>query len=320
MRALITGISGFSGQHLSAYLLENGHEVAGIDNAALNLPNEIIKSDNIEVFTGDLRDEGILSEALNNFKPDILFHLAAQSSVKVSFENPLETFSDNLIGTLILLETLSKLDIEVKTLIISSSEVYGQLDPSECPVTENNPLRPINPYAVSKAAVDLLAYQYYKAYKMPVYVARAFSHSGPGQKTVGVLSDWAFQVAKIDLGLAPPVLKVGNMKVKRDYTDVRDVVRAYFDILQKGKPGTPYNVCSGTGYSLSDLLEKYRALSRKEIEIETDKSRMRPVDIPILTGSNSKIKKDTGWMPEISIDHTLSDSLKYWHNKLVEEI
>jgi len=319
MRALITGIGGFSGRHLSAYLLENGHEVAGIDSAGLE-PNEIVKTDAIEVYTGDLRDEGILSEALNSFKPDILFHLAAQSSVKISFENPLETFSDNLIGTLILLETVSKLYIEVKTLIISSSEVYGQLDPSQCPIAEDSPLKPINPYAVSKAAVDLLAFQYYKAYKMPVYIARAFSHSGPGQKTVGVLSDWAFQVAKIDLGLAPPVLKVGNMNVKRDYTDVRDVVRAYFDILDKGKPGSPYNVCSGEGYSLSDLLERYRKLSRKEIDIETDKSRMRPVDIPILTGSNAKIKADTGWKPEISIDTTLSDSLKYWHNKLVEEI
>jgi len=320
MRALITGISGFSGRHLSAYLLEKGYEVAGIDNAGMDLPNEIIKSDNIEIFIGDLRDESILSDALNSFKPDILFHLAAQSSVKISFENPLETFSDNLIGTLILLETISKLDMEVKTLVISSSEVYGQLDPSECPVSEDSPLRPINPYAVSKAAVDLLAYQYYKAYKMPVFLARAFSHSGPGQKTVGVLSDWAFQVAKIDLGLVPPVLKVGNMNVKRDYTDVRDVVRAYLDIIEKGKPGTPYNVCSGTGYTLSDLLEKYRALSRKEIEIEADKSRLRPVDIPILIGSNSRIKKDTGWKPEITIDQTLSDSLKYWHNKLVEEI
>ena len=155
---------------------------------------------------------------------------------------------------------------------------------------------------------------------MPLYIARAFSHSGPGQKTVGVLSDWAFQVAKIDLGLAPPVLKVGNMNVKRDYIDVRDVVRAYIDIVEKGKPGTPYNVCGGVGYSLSDLLEKYRALSRKEIEIQTDKSRMRPVDIPILTGSNERLVADTGWKPEIPIDQTLADSLKYWHNKLVEEI
>jgi len=320
MKVLITGISGFVGRHLTKYLLSRGDQVAGIDSTAAEFSNEILKNEDLDIYEGDLRDEEILSKALNEFEPDTLIHLAAQSSVKISFENPLETFSDNLIGTLILLETVSRLDIEVRTLIISSSEVYGQLEPSECPVSEDHPLRPINPYAVSKASVDLLAYQYYKAYDMPIYIARAFSHSGPGQKTVGVLSDWAFQVAKIDLGLAPPVLKVGNMNVKRDYIDVRDVVRAYIDIIEKGKPGVPYNVCGGVGYSLSDLLEKYRALSRKEIEIQTDKSRMRPVDISILTGSNNRINADTGWKPEIPIDQTLADSLKYWHNKLVEEI
>jgi GDP-4-dehydro-6-deoxy-D-mannose reductase len=274
----------------------------------------------VSVYTGDLRDEELLSEALEEVRPDTIFHLAAQSSVKASFESPLETFSSNLVGTLILLETVSKLDFDVKILIISSSEVYGKLEPLECPVKEDHPLKPINPFAVSKASVDLLAYQYYRAYDMSVYIARAFSHSGPGQKTVGVLSDWAFQVAKIDLGLAPPNLKVGNIDAKRDYTDVRDVVRAYVDIIEKGNPGTPYNVCSGVGYTLSDLLEKYRVLSKKEIQIETDISRMRPVDIPILTGSNEKLRQDTGWQPEIGIDKTLEDSLKYWHNKLVEEL
>lgn len=320
MKALITGISGFVGKHLTQHLISEGHEVAGIDAVKLEFPDDIIKTENLLIIEGDLRDEDILAKALNDFKPDVVFHLAAQSSVKISFENPVETFSDNLIGTLILFETISKLDFSVKTLVISSSEVYGQLSPEECPVSEEYPLRPINPYAVSKASVDLLAYQYYKAYNMPVYIARAFSHSGPGQKTVGVLSDWAFQVAKIELGLTPPIIKVGNLKVKRDYTDVRDVVKAYMSILKIGEPGRPYNVCSGMGYELSELLNKYKKLSKKEIEIQTDQSRMRPVDIPILTGSNERIKLETGWQPKITIDQTLADSLKYWHGKLVEEI
>ncbi len=308
------------GCHLTRYLIYGGHEISGIDYPDIEFPDDLKSQEKLKIYEGDLRDDKIVSEIMGECKPDAIFHLAAQSSVKISFENPQETFSDNLFGTLNLLEVVSKLDYEVKTLVISSSEVYGQLEPEECPVDEDHPLRPVNPYAVSKAAVDLMAYQYFKAYKLPIYVARAFSHSGPGQKTVGVLSDWAFQIAKIELGLSPPVLKVGNLNVQRDYTDVRDVVRAYMDIIEKGKPGRPYNVCTGKGYKLSDLLERYRSMAKKDIEVMKDQSRMRPVDIPILTGSNKRIKEDTGWEPEIEMEITLADSLKFWYDRLAEEI
>ena len=320
MKALITGIGGFVGCHLARHLIYEGHELSGIDVPDIKLPDDIKTHEKFKLYEGDLRDDKLINDTINECKPDAIFHLAAQSSVKISFENPQETFSVNLFATLNLLEAVSKLEYEIKTLVISSSEVYGQLDPKECPVEEDHPLKPVNPYAVSKAAVDLMCYQYYKAYKSPIYIARAFSHSGPGQKTVGVLSDWAFQIAKIDLGLTPPVLKVGNLNVQRDYTDVRDVVRAYLDIINKGKPGTPYNVCTGKGYKLSDLLEKYLSMAKKEIEVKKDQSRMRPVDIPILTGSNKRINKDTGWKPEIEMEKTLSDSLNYWHDHLSEEI
>ncbi|MEE9553345.1 MAG: GDP-mannose 4,6-dehydratase [candidate division Zixibacteria bacterium] len=319
MKALITGIRGFVGGHMTRLLLERGDEVAGLDADDKDF-NVAIGEKPVKVYKGDLRDEDIVSKALTEFKPDCLFHLAAQSSVKLSFENPLETFSANLIGTLILLETVSKLDFPVKTLVISSSEVYGRLKPEECPVGEDHPMNPINPYAVSKASVDLLARQYHRAYQMPVYIARAFSHSGPGQKTVAVLSDWALQIAKIELGLAPPILKVGNIKVQRDYTDVRDIVRAYLDIIEKGQPGKPYNVCSAKGYKLSDLLEKYQTMVNKKFEVTSDKSRLRPIDIPILTGSYELLKADTGWGPKIPIEKTLRDSLKSWHNHLIEEM
>jgi GDP-4-dehydro-6-deoxy-D-mannose reductase len=309
MKIFITGIGGFVGRHLTRYLAYEGHEVSGLDYASVELPDEFKSFEKFKSFEGDLRDEKIIAGIIDECKPDAIFHLAAQSSVKISFENPHETFSDNLFGTLNLLEAISKLDYEIKTLVISSSEVYGKLDPEECPVDEDHPLRPVNPYAVSKAAVDLLAYQYFMAYKLPIYVARAFSHSGPGQKTVGVLSDWAFQIAKIELDLSPP-----------DYTDVRDVVRGYMSIIEKGIPGKPYNVCGGTGYNLSDLLEKYKSMAKKEIKVQTDQSRMRPVDIPILTGSNKRIKADTGWEPEIGIETTLADSLQFWRDRLVEEI
>ncbi len=320
MKALITGIAGFAGRHLTEYLQSRGDEVAGLDSGDPDEIEPFAKQYKIKVFPGDLRDESAISKGLKQFKPDAVFHLAAQSSVRLSFENPLETFAVNIIGTLVLLETISRADMPLKTLVITSSEVYGPLAAEECPVTEDHPLKPVNPYAVSKATVDLMAYQYCRAYGMEVYIARAFSHSGPYQKTVGVLSDWAFQIAKIDLGMSQPVLKVGNMSVQRDYLDVRDVVKGYVALLEKGKAGEPYNVCSGIGYRLSDLLDKYRKLTDKKINIVVDQSRMRPVDIPILIGSNEKMARDTGWKPTIPIETTLNDTFKFWREYLVEEV
>jgi GDP-4-dehydro-6-deoxy-D-mannose reductase len=320
LKVFITGIAGFAGRHLTAFLLNRGDEVAGLepeDNEDLGL---LTKTHDVKIFTGDIRDEKTITKALKQFKPDIVYHLAAQSSVRLSFENPQETLAINIMGSLTLLEAINKVDFPIKTLVISSSEVYGPLKPEEVPVTEEHPLRPVNPYAVSKASIDLLAYQYVKSYGQQVYIARAFSHSGPWQKTVGVLSDWAFQVAKIDLGLSQPTIKVGNIQVRRDYSDVRDVIRAYVDIVDKGRIGEPYNVCSGTGYELADLLEKYRQFTSKNIEVVVDQSRMRPVDIPILVGSNKKIRRDTGWNPTIPIDKTLKDLFDYWREYLVEEV
>jgi GDP-4-dehydro-6-deoxy-D-mannose reductase len=320
LRAFITGIAGFAGRHLTEYLHSRGDDVAGLEQDESEEVAKLVKAQDLKVYFGDLRDETTLEKAIRQFKPDTVFHLAAQSSVRFSFENPLETFSVNIVGTLVLMETVSRVDLPLKLMVISSSEVYGALTPDECPVKEDHPLKPINPYAVSKATVDLMAYQYNKAYSMPVYTARAFSHSGPWQKTVGVLSDWAFQIAKMDLGYSQPILKVGNMNVKRDYTDVRDVVKGYVDLVEKGKPGEPYNICSGKGYKLSELLSIYQGLTSKEIIVEPDKSRMRPVDIPILVGSNEKITRDTGWKPSIPIETTLRDTFNYWREYLVEEV
>jgi GDP-4-dehydro-6-deoxy-D-mannose reductase len=320
LKVFITGIAGFAGRHLTAFLLNRGDEVAGLEPEDTEDLALLTKAHDVKIITADIRDEKTITKALKQFKPDVVFHLAAQSSVRLSFENPQETFSINIMGTLTLLEAINKVDFPVKTLVVTSSEVYGPLTPEEVPVTEEYPLRPVNPYAVSKASIDLLAYQYVKSYGQQVYIARAFSHSGPWQKTVGVLSDWAFQVAKIDLGYSQPIIKVGNIQVKRDYTDVRDVIRAYVDIVDKGRTGEPYNVCSGIGYELADLLEKFRKFTSKKIEIVVDQSRMRPVDIPILVGSNKKIRRDTGWSPTIAIETTLNDLFNYWREYLVEEV
>ncbi len=323
-KALITGINGFVASHLTEFLLDKNYEVAGFDIVedrlakASQLSRDLPKG--VKVFIGDLRDERKVSETIRQFSPDLIFHLAAQSSVKLSFENPAETFSINIIGSLNILEAVSKLKTFPKTLLISSSEIYGQLKPEEVPVAEDAPLVPINPYAVSKATIDLMAYQYYKGYGLPVYWARAFSHSGPQQRTVAVLSDWAFQTAKIELGLTTPEIKVGNLDVTRDYTDVRDTVMAYYAILESGKPGQPYNVCSGKGYRLAELLEIITSFCSKKIMVVADPSRLRPVDIPILIGSPERLKADTGWEPKIGIEKTLRDTFDFWINYLTPQI
>jgi GDP-4-dehydro-6-deoxy-D-mannose reductase len=322
--ALITGINGFVGKHLANMLLGKGYKIIGLDlnteDSEANLRTSTDDREKIALINADLRDEEKVNELFERNDFDVVFHLAAQSSVKLSFENPADTFSVNVNGTLNILEAISQLKKQPKTLVISSSEIYGQLTPDEVPVAEEAPLKPVNPYAVSKAAVDLMAYQYWKAYGIPVYLARAFSHSGPGQRTVAVLSDWAFQAAKIELGLRPAEINVGNMEVTRDYTDVRDTVDAYYLIVSRGKPGRPYNVCSGQGYKIADLLDIIISFSSKKIEIVPDPSRLRPVDIPILVGSSERLKSEAGWRPEIDIERTLRDLYDYWIAFLTPQI
>lgn len=323
-KALITGINGFVGAHLTELLMARGFKVTGLDVSAESsggaTPHERVLPKEIKILPVDLRDGQAVSDAIAETMPDVIFHLAAQSSVKLSFENPVETFSININGSLNILEAIANLEKAPKMLLISSSEIYGQLKPEEVPVTEQAPLAPVNPYAVSKAAVDLMAYQYFKAYDLPVYWARAFSHAGPGQRTVAVLSDWSFQTARIELGLSTPEIKVGNLEVTRDYTDVRDTVRAYLAILEKGLPGQPYNVCSGNGYKLADLLQIIASFSSRKIEIVEDQSRLRPVDIPILIGSPARLRADTGWEQRISIDKTLHDIYDYWIGYLTPQM
>jgi len=322
-KALITGYKGFAGFHLIELLLNKDYDIIGLD-LSIDSDDKFaeLKGDwrtKITPVIGDLRDSETVNRIIMQYSPDLIFHLAAQSSVKLSFENPAETMSININGTLNILQSILKLNTPPPTMLISSSEIYGQLTPDQVPVAEDAPLRPVNPYAVSKAAVDLLAYQYFKAYSLPIYCVRAFSHSGPGQKTVAVLSNWAFQTAEIELGLKPPEIKIGNMDVTRDYTDVRDTVKAYWAIITSGRPGRPYNVCSGKGYPLADLLKIITSFSSKKIKLIADPSRMRPIDIPILVGSPERLKSETGWEPEIAITKTLRDLYDYWINQLVPQ-
>jgi GDP-4-dehydro-6-deoxy-D-mannose reductase len=318
MKLLITGIYGFAGTHIAADAIRQGHQVAGfclesdIDRGAV--------PDSAEIFTGDLRQADRLAEVIAAFNPDRVIHLAAISSVKFSFDNPAETFAINITGTQNLLQAIARQKKPAQTLLISSSEIYGQLGPNDIPVSESALLAPVNPYGVSKAAVDLMGYQYFKSFGIPVYRIRAFSHTGPRQSTQAVLSDWAKQTALIDLGKAPAEIKVGNLNVIRDYSDVEDVVRAYDSIFEKGRPGEAYNVCSGIGHQLDILLETIIDFSSRKIAVKTDPDRFRPVDIPILIGSPQKIKADTGWEPRIDIRSTLEKVYNYWHKTLTSYV
>lgn len=314
MKILITGIYGFAGAHLANYLSDRGHQIGGfcletdIDTGAI--------PESVKIFIGDLRQKDRVAEVISSFNPDRVVHLAAVSSVKFSFDYPAETFAINITGTQNLLEAIARQKKPAQTLLVSSSEIYGQLGPNDVPVSETALLAPVNPYGVSKAAVDLMGYQYFKSYGIPVYRIRAFSHTGPRQSTQAVISDWAKQVATIELGKAPAEIKVGNLNVIRDYTDVEDVICAYESIFEKGRPGEAYNVCSGIGHRLDTLLEQLIGFSTRNISIKIDQSRFRPVDIPVLIGSPQKIKSDTGWEPRIDINSTLKKVYNYWHKIL----
>jgi len=316
MRILITGIAGFVGSHLAELLLKKNDELFGICLACESLENiENIKKD-LRLFNCDITHFEELSRLVKRIKPDQIYHLAALSSVGDSFSHPLDTIENNIRGTLNLLEVIRNLRKQTKILVVGSSDMYGMVKPKDVPITEESSLLPVSPYGVSKATCDLLAYQYYKSYDVYAIRARAFNHTGPRQRTGFVIPDFASQIAKIEKGGSPPVLKAGNLSTKRDISDVRDVVGAYVSLMEKGKAGEAYNICSQKAYSIRNVLRILLSLSNKKIRVEIDEKRNRPAEIPILMGSNSKIKKATSWKPKIPIEKTLEDTLNYWRRKI----
>jgi GDP-4-dehydro-6-deoxy-D-mannose reductase len=315
MKVLITGIAGFVGSFLAEEVLKKGDEVLGICLACESRENiEKIKK-NLHLFNCDITNYEQLSRLVKRIKPDQIYHLAALSSVGESFLHPKEYIECNIRGTLHLLEIVRTLKNPTKILVVGSSDMYGIVKPKEVPITEERTLLPVSPYGVSKASGDLLAYQYFKSYEVYAIRARGFNHTGPRQRTGFVIPDFASQIAKIEKGLSPPILKVGNLSTKRDISDVRDVVRAYVSLMQKGKAGEAYNVCSQQAHSIINLVKILLSLSKKKIRVEVDEKRNRPAEIPILLGSNSKIRKATGWKPKIPIEKTLEDTLDFWRRR-----
>jgi len=317
-KVLITGATGFVGSHLVEYILENhpDYEIHGTKRWHSQRNETAYEYPQVVYHMMELRNINNVFEVVNTIKPVKIFHLAAQSFVPTSWQAPAETLESNIIGEVNLFEAVVKTKGDPVIQIAGSSEEYGEVLPDETPITEKNPLRPLSPYAVSKIGQDFLAYQYFKSYGLKVVRTRAFNHTGPRRGSQFVTSNFARQIALIEAGRQTPVIMVGNLDSVRDFTDVRDIVRAYWLATEKCQPGEIYNIASGKGIKIRDMLEILLNLSKVKIETKQDPARLRPSDVGVLIGDASKFKKATGWLIEIPFEKTLEDLLNYWREQI----
>ncbi len=309
MRALITGSGGFAGAHLADHLrAQPGLEVFGVvREPRAGLPERTL--------VADLGDAEAVSRILRDVRPDFIYHLAAQAAVQLSWARPRETIVNNVVAQLNVFEAVLAADLRPRLLVVGSADEYGLVLPHELPIREDNPLRPNSPYAVSKVAQDLLGLQYFISHHLHVVRVRPFNHTGPGQSDLFAASSFARQIAEIEAGRREPILLVGNLEAKRDFTDVRDVVRAYHLLLERGVPGEVYNLGSGRSVTVRYVLELLLAHSRVEIEVHTDQARLRPSDNPELVCDCSKAAA-LGWQPAIPLERTVKDLLDYWRERV----
>ncbi len=312
-RVLITGVTGFAGSHLVEFLHSRGDcEIHGIYRWRSRTENIEHLSEVLTMHECDLRDATNTYETIARIKPDWIFHLAAQSFVPTSWVAPSESLTTNIMAQVNIFEAVRRLGLKTRIQLACSSEEYGMVYADEVPIKETNPLRPLSPYAVSKVAQDMLGYQYWMSWKVDSVRTRGFNHEGPRRGPVFVISDFAKQIADIEKGRKKPVLHVGNLDAKRDFTDVRDMVRAYVLALEKCEPGEVYNICRGQCWTIREMLDMLLAMSTVKIEVKQDPARLRPSDVQILLGDNSKFVAATGWQPVIPFEQTLRDMLEYW--------
>jgi GDP-4-dehydro-6-deoxy-D-mannose reductase len=271
----------------------------------------------ITLIESDLRDLSSVRGLVDTVNPTHVIHLAAQSFVAASWQTPAETLSTNINAQVNLLEAIRGLRIQPRFLAVGSSEEYGMVYEDELPIRETNPLRPLSPYAVSKVAQDLMGYQYFKSYGLSIVRTRAFNHTGPRRGDVFVESNVAKQVAEIEAGLCEPTVLVGDLKPRRDFTDVRDIVRGYWLLLERGEPGEVYNLCSGRAWAIHEVVDFLLAQSTvKGVTVKADPARLRPSDVMVLEGDPSKIEKATGWKAEIPFERTLTELLDHWRERV----
>ncbi len=301
MKVLVTGATGFVGRHLVAHLQACSDDVTGTD----------LLHDNV-----DICDPGAVEALVRRVRPEAIYHLAGWADVGGSWAAPARAFRVNAEGTLNVLTAATELGVE-RVLSVSSADVYGKVSEAELPLTENSPLRPVSPYAASKVAADYLGLQAWLGRGLPVLRVRAFNHLGPGQTDKFVASALASRIARAEVE-GTGVVTVGNLSARRDFTDVRDVVRAYRLLVERGEPGEVYNVCSGTDVSVGELADQLRAMAQQPITFETDPELLRPVDVPVLRGDHSRLTAATGWVPEIPLAQTLADLLDDWRKRVVD--
>ncbi len=318
MRVLITGITGFAGSHLADYILKEHPDVElfGIYRWRSRTENIEHNRDHFKIIECDLRDASSVRTVLSRIRPDKIFHLAAQSFVPSSWKAPSESVVTNVIGQINIFEAVRDLNLNPWIQLACSSEEYGMVYPHETPIKETNPLRPLSPYGVSKVGQDYLGYQYHMSYGMNIVRTRGFNHTGPRRGDVFVCSDFAKQVVEIELKKRESVIRVGNLEALRDFTDVRDMVRGYWMALENCKPGEAYNICSGRAYSIKEVLDSLLSMTDVDITVEQDPDRLRPSDVPILLGDNTKFREISGWEPQIPFPQTLRDILNYWRERL----
>ncbi|KKL97918.1 hypothetical protein LCGC14_1829630 [marine sediment metagenome] len=316
-KALITGITGMAGSHLADYLLTVGDvKVFGTKRWRSREDNISQIKDSVTFYDCDLRDYKNVLETINKVKPDYIFHLAAQSFVPTSWESPAATIKDNAEMQVNVFEAVRELGIDPVIQIALSSEEYGLVLPDEVPMNEDNPLRPLSPYAVSKVTQDMMGYQYHQSYGLKVIRTRTFNHEGPRRGDVFVTSNFAKQIAEIETGKKKPVIEVGNLEAKRDWTDVRDIARAYWLAVNKCKPGDVYVLASGETRTVQEMLDTLLGFSDVNVEVKQDPKRMRPSDVEVLWGDYSKFNKATGWKPSIPFEKMMEDLLNYWRAKI----
>jgi GDP-4-dehydro-6-deoxy-D-mannose reductase len=339
LRILITGVTGFAGSHLAEHLLgQGGVELYGtyrwrsrmenldgisdrlnaIDPGVLKVSGlrALFQQDKLNLIGCELTDGVSVRRLLDAVRPDGIFHLAAQSYVPSSWNGPEDTLRVNIFSELNLLEGMRELGLGGRIQIAGSSEEYGLIYPGEVPVREDHPLRPLSPYAVSKVTQEKLAYQYFKSYGIRSILTRGFNHEGPRRGEVFVTSNFARQIAEIEKGHREPVIKVGDLTCERDWTDVRDMVKAYWLALNRCEEGEPYNIGSGVSRTVGEMLQVLLDMSEEKIRVEQDPARLRPSDVRVLCADSSKFRAQTGWEPTIPFHKTMADLLNYWRGRV----
>lgn len=314
MRALITGINGFVGGHLAEHLLASGSwEVWGLARH----PSGAQQPGGAQLVVADLANLEQTSAALESARPDVVFHLAGQSNVPRSFADPAATLINNTLAQLNLFQAVLRLRQDPLLLIVASNEIYGQVRAEDLPLSEDTPLRPVNPYAVSKATQDLLAFQYHVSHRLRTIRLRPFNHIGPRQGEQFVVAAFAAQIARIEAGRQEPVIRVGNLAAERDFTDVRDMAAAYELAARRGQVPQAYNIGAGRCVSVRWLLDTLLALAERDIAVEPDPARMRPADVPRVVSDCRRFHDHTGWRPRIPLEQTLHDVLEYWRSRVL---